>query len=127
MAPIDEAEFEQALARIAEKRERFPEAETHLRRALDLAPLQVGRLIDLAKFLARRSRFQESDAIFEKAARLAPDSPKLLFERAGAYVGAKRNLEEARNLLSRYLKSSLTPDDPPRWEAERLLKKAQKG
>jgi len=30
-------------------------------------------------------------------------------------------VDEAKRLLVRYLKSPLTPDDPPRREAERLL------
>ena len=51
-----------------------------------------------------------------------PENPKLLFERAKAYVDAKRNLSTARELLGRYLDASLTPDDPPRSEAQQLLK-----
>jgi hypothetical protein len=46
----------------------------------------------------------------------------LLFGRAQAYVESKRNLPEARQLLSRYLRTPLTPDDPPRAEAEKLLR-----
>jgi hypothetical protein len=37
---------------------------------------------------------------------------------------AKQNLDEARTLLRQYLNAPLTPDDPPRSEAERLLKQA---
>jgi hypothetical protein len=48
-----------------------------------------------------------------------------MFERASAYVRAKKNLDIAKQLLERYLQSSLTPDDPPRAEAERLLRKAE--
>jgi hypothetical protein len=32
-------------------------------------------------------------------------------------------MEVAQGLLERYLKSQLTPDDPPRYEASRLLEK----
>jgi hypothetical protein len=39
-------------------------------------------------------------------------------------VKEKRNLDEARNLLRQYLHSPLTPEDPPREQAERLLKQA---
>ncbi len=35
-----------------------------------------------------------------------------------------RNLERARGLLQGYLHASLTPDDPPRKEAEKLLRRA---
>ena len=98
-----------------------------VRRAAELAPQQVGRLIDLAKFLARQGRYQESEQSFQRAASIAPDSPKLLFERADIYIKTGRNLEEARSLLQRYLNASLTPDDPPRHEAEKLLRQVSGG
>ena len=64
----------------------------------------------------------ESDAAFEQAAQLAPDKADLKFSRARTYLEAKRNQGLARRLLEEYLKSPLTPDDPPRGEAERLLR-----
>jgi cytochrome c-type biogenesis protein CcmH/NrfG len=84
----------------------------------------VGRVVDLAKFLAKQGRWEESEATFRKARQLAPDSPQVLFEQASAYIRAGRNLEEARQLLKRYLTVPLTPDDPSRREAEQLLKQA---
>ncbi|MGE5568871.1 MAG: tetratricopeptide repeat protein [Rhodospirillales bacterium] len=120
----DPAEYHWAQSRLAEKRKEYHRAEQQLRRAVELAPRQVGRLIDLAKFLAQTGRFEESEEVFLKARRLAPNSPRVLFAQASAYIRAKRNLEVARELLKQYLASPLTPDDPPRWEAERLLKSA---
>ena len=38
-----------AQAKLAEKRKEFPSAEAQLRRAVELAPKQIGRLIDLAQ------------------------------------------------------------------------------
>jgi cytochrome c-type biogenesis protein CcmH/NrfG len=76
----------------------------------------------LAKFLARQGRHEESDAAFQRAAEIAPNSPRILFERASAYVRSKRNLDQARALLKQYLASPLTPDDPPREQAEKLLR-----
>lgn len=124
MAALDPAEGAWAQARLSEKRKQFPAAEQQLRRAAELAPRQVGRVIDLAKFLAKNGRFQESDATFQRAQAMAPDSPKLMFARASAYIANKRNLDTARELLKRYMASPLTPDDPPRAEAERLLRQA---
>ena len=41
---------------------------------------------------------------------------------------AQRNLPEARELLKQYINSAhLKPNDPPRWEAQNLLKKAEGG
>jgi tetratricopeptide (TPR) repeat protein len=124
MRRYDPAEYHWAQSRLAEKRKEYRAAEAQLRRAVELAPSQVGRLIDLAKFLSRTGRFQESDATFARAEQVDPNAPKLLFARASAYISAGRNLETARELLRRYLASPLTPDDPPRWEAEQLLKSA---
>ena len=98
-------------------------ARAHWRRAAELAPTQAGRLADLAKFLARQGRHQESDEAFAQAEKIASSSAPLKFERAKTYIQAGRNQQVARRLLEEYLNSSLTPDDPPRAEAQRLLEK----
>jgi hypothetical protein len=38
-------------------------------------------------------------------------------------INEKRDLDTARKLLEQYLKSPLTPEDPPREHAQALLKK----
>lgn len=119
---LDRVEKHYALARLAEKRKDFPGAELHFRQAVELAPKELGRLLDLAKFLAGRGRSAECDGVLAEAGKLAPDHPKLLFERARIYINEKRRLEEARRLLTLYLKAGLTPGDPPRADAERLLR-----
>jgi tetratricopeptide (TPR) repeat protein len=124
MAAKDPAEGQYSLARIAEKRKDFQKAEQHLRRASEIAPQHVGLVVDLAKFLARHGKVTESEAAFQRAAALAPNSPKLLYGRAQIYIESKRNLPQAKALLERYLQSDLTPDDPSRESAERLLRQA---
>jgi tetratricopeptide (TPR) repeat protein len=121
---LDPVEYHYAQAQLAERRKEFKTAEMHFRRAVDLAPRQVGRIIDLAVFLSRHGRQQESERVFAQAEKVAPNEPRLLFERASNYIRARKNLDEAKALLERYLKSPLTPDDPPRAAAERLLKQA---
>ena len=123
VAANDPAEGHYYQAILAERRKQFDFAENHLRAAMDLAPRQVGRVIDLAKFFGRLGRMSESEALFEEAARIEPENPRILFERASAYIKSHRNLDQARRLLERYLQSPLKPDDPPRQEAEALLKK----
>jgi len=110
-----------ALAELEGRRKHYDAAEEQLRRAVELAPHQAGRLVDLAKFLSDRGRVKESDEKFAEAARLAPNSPELLFARAETYIQQKRNLKDAHELLERYLASPLTPDDPPRQDARTLL------
>ena len=86
IAALNEIEGYWARAKIAEKRKEFPGAEQQLRRAVELAPAQVGRLLDLAKFLAKQGRFQESDQTFQAAEKMAPDSPKVMFAKADTYI-----------------------------------------
>lgn len=121
---VDPAEGANAEARVALKRKEFPAAEEHLRRAIALAPQQVARILDLASFLAKQGRFDESEETYRQAARINPQHPRLLFERAESYIRARRNLAAARELLGQYLRAPLTPDDPPRRAAEKLLKEA---
>ena len=121
IAKLNPAAAFHAQAQLESKRKRFDVAEAELRRALQAEPQNPGRLIDLARFLSDRGRIKESDEKFAEAARVAPNSPELLFARAETYIQQKRNLNDARQLLERYLASPLTPDDPPRDDARTLL------
>lgn len=124
IAKLDPVEVHYALAQIAERKKEYQQAEQQLRRAMELAPHQVGRIVDLAKFLGKRGRLQESEEVFQKAEQVAPNSPRVLFARASVYIENRKNLDTAKALLQKYLKSPLTPDDPTREEALRLLAKA---
>jgi Flp pilus assembly protein TadD len=117
-----ESEFEQA--QIADHRKDYAAAEAHLRRAMELAPYQPGRIVDLARYVAKRGRLAESDQLFEQARKLAPGLPRVAFAEAKVDIDNHRNLEQARGLLDQYLHAALTPDDPPRQEAEKLLRRA---
>jgi tetratricopeptide (TPR) repeat protein len=121
---VDPIEYHYAMAQIADKRKDYKSAESHFRQAFELAPRQVGRIIDLAKYLSTHGKEQESEALFLQAEKIAPNEPRVMFERANYYIRTKQNLPVAKSLLERYLKATLTVDDPPRAEAERLLKQA---
>jgi tetratricopeptide (TPR) repeat protein len=123
----DPAEYHYALAVLAERRRLWDAAESQWRKAAELAPRQAGRLVDLARFLARRNKWPESEKVFARAEQINPSSPALIYSRAEAYVEARRNLETARALLEMYLTLPLTPDDPSRDEARRLLRRATGG
>jgi tetratricopeptide (TPR) repeat protein len=125
IARINPAEGHWALAKLAEKRKEFSSAEDQLRRAIEVAPHQVGRFIDLARLFTKQGRYQEADQSLAKADQIDPNNPRLLFAKADLYIKSKRNLDVARDLLKKYLSSHLTPDDPPRSEAEKLLKQVQ--
>jgi tetratricopeptide (TPR) repeat protein len=118
----DPAEGRFDLARVELKRKRPAEAEGHFRAAVNMAPKAVGHVIAFARFLAQQGRLKESDAILAEGEAAAPENPRLLYGRASIDIETHRNLSEARRLLERYLASNLTPDDPPREAAEKLLR-----
>jgi len=124
MGDLDLSEGFWAQAKIAERRKDYGKAEEQLRRAIQQAPMKVSRVVELAKFLSKRGRIEESEQEFKVAERISPDNPRLLYHRAETYVQGKRNLDTARDLLRRYLSATLSPDDPSRSDAEKLLKQA---
>jgi Flp pilus assembly protein TadD len=119
----DPAEGHYAQGLVADKKKEYGTAEQQFRRAAELAPRQVGRVLVLARYLANHGRVKESDALFEQAARMAPNNAKVMFDRAAAYIKENRDLDLARKLLEQYLQAPLTPEDPPRESAEAMLKK----
>jgi tetratricopeptide (TPR) repeat protein len=123
----DPVEHQYALAQIAIHQKDFEAAESYLRKAVELAPRRVNRIVDLAKFLASRGKLRESDELFEQAASIDPKSKRLLYGRAEAYIKGKRNLDAAKKSLEDYLQSSLTPDDPSREQALKLIQRAAAG
>jgi tetratricopeptide (TPR) repeat protein len=122
IAALEPAEGYFAQARLAQKKKDYSNEETSLRRAVESGPRQVGRIIELAKFLANHGRTLESDAMFNKAEHDFPNSPRLWFAHAKLLIKQKRNLQEAKLLLQKYLQAPITSDDPPREEAKELLK-----
>jgi tetratricopeptide (TPR) repeat protein len=127
ISQLDAAEGNWAQAKLAEKRKEFRSAEELLHRAIDLSPQRLGRFIDLAKFLAKQGRYSEADQTMAKAEKIAPNSPKVVYAKADMYIKTNRNLDVARDLLKQYMTMKLSPDDPSRAEAARLLKQAQQG
>ena len=123
---LDPPEGASARARLAEAEKDYAAAERHFLEAAQRAPKQVGRLLDLAHFFRRRGRPDEGERTFQQAEKMAPDAPIVLYSRAEALIAAKRDLPRAQALLRQYLASqALTPDDPSRKEAQKLLAKAQ--
>ncbi len=123
-ARFDPAQAYFEKAKLAQKHKEFQSAEEHLRQAINVAPHQVGHVIALARFLANQGRNKESDALFLDAQTKHPNAPQVLFAWASVLVKQKRNLPAAKSMLEKYMQASLTPDDPPKQEARRLLKEA---
>ena len=120
---LSAAESHYVHARLAEKHKDTREAEIEYRKAMEAAPHDVGRVIDLGAFLSNQGRYRESDEVFELASQVEPASPKVMFAHASAYIQSNRNLPEAKILLQRYAALPHTPDDPPQSEVARLAAK----
>lgn len=120
-----EAYFERA--KLAQKRREYNAAERQLQAAVAATPGKIGALLTYAKFLAFQGRTRESDAVLARAEALQPENPRLWYTRADILVQQQRDLDHAKSLLQRYLRASLTVDDPPRQDAEQLLKRASGG
>lgn len=125
IAKVSAPDGDMAQARIAERSKQYSTAEEHLRRAIDAAPQKVGRILELAHFLAKQGRIQEADQSLALADKIAPDSPRVMYAKADVYIRGGRNLDVARDLLKRYISCSLTPEDPPRSDAEKLLRQTR--
>jgi tetratricopeptide (TPR) repeat protein len=119
---VDAAEAYFQQAKLAQKRKEYESAEFHLRQAVQFGPRELGHLLSLARFLAMQGRVHESDAVFQQAEQIAPNAPQLWFAKADVLIKGNRDLPEARTLLQKYMKASITVDDPPKTEAGRLLK-----
>jgi cytochrome c-type biogenesis protein CcmH/NrfG len=119
----DPAEGHYAEGLVADKKKEYATAEEQFRRAAELAPRQVGHILVLARYLANHDHVKESDALFDQAARMAPNNPRVMFDRAAAYIHENRETDTARKLLEQFLQAPLTPEDPPRGRAEAMLKK----
>lgn len=122
LAVVDPPEGHSAEARLAQKRKEFRAAEAQLRQAMAADPHSVGHRIALAKFLAHQGRTRESDDVFVTALKDLPDAPRVWFARADLLIQQKRDLEQAKELLEKFMHAPLTVDDPPKDEALRLLK-----
>jgi tetratricopeptide (TPR) repeat protein len=125
MSAIDPAEGYWAKYKLAEKRKEFRSAEDSLKRAIDVSPQAVGRFLDLAKFLAKQGRFQEADQNLAKAEKIGPNEPKLIYTKADLLIQQKRDLGVAKDLLKRYMTLKLSPDDPSKSDAQKLLRQAE--
>jgi len=124
LAVIDPSEAYFARAKLAQKKNEYQSAEAHMRQAIAVAPHEVGHLIALARLLANQGKERESDAVFLEAQKVNPNAPQVWFARADVLIKQKRNLNEAKLLLEKYMSASITVDDPPKQQARRLLKQA---
>ena len=123
LAGLSAAEGHSAQASLLLKSKDYNAVERELRQALELEPDKLSRLLDLASFLGDRQRYTEAEVLLDRAAKLSPEAPEVLYARARLLVVSKKDAAQARRLIEQYLRSPRGPDDPPPSEAESLLKK----
>jgi Flp pilus assembly protein TadD len=116
------AEYHHELSQLADRKKQYSDALSHLRKAMEMAPHELGRVLDVARYLAKLGRMDESDTYFAQAGKRWPDSPALAFAQAKTYVDYHREPDRSRQLLEQYLKAKITPEDPPKQAAEKLLR-----
>jgi tetratricopeptide (TPR) repeat protein len=125
MSRIDPSEGYWANSKLAEKRKEYHSAEEQLRRAIDASPQRIGHFLDLARFLAKQGRYQEANQNLAKAEKIGPDNPKVIYAKADLLIKEGKNPEVAKALLQRYMSMPLSPDDPSRADARKLLKQVE--
>lgn len=96
-----------ALARLAEQRGRFDEAEQHYRRALEIAPADLDALLGLARLKDRLNEPDTAAQLYRKALAAHPREPAvyndyaLYLARRGELYQASQMMEEAIRLQPR--------------------------
>jgi Tfp pilus assembly protein PilF len=116
-------EYQHEMALLADHKKQFPEALAHLKKAWELAPNDLGRALDVARYQAKLGQVDESEATFVQAEARWPGDRRLAFDHGKFYVEHHREPQRARRLLEGYLHAELRPDDPPKREAEALLRR----
>ena len=99
------AEYEFEEAQLAEKRNDLSAAEAHLRRAVELAPTQPGRVVDLARFVAKHGRLEEATAVLSMRTSWRPTSRALPLRKQKP-ISRIIAMPKKRALLQRYLKDN---------------------
>ena len=89
--------------------------EEQLRRAIELTPHQVGRLVDLARLLARQGRMEESDQSFARAEAIAAERNLVALQARPQLLVAALYLPGG-DLYADYVRpgSPAPPSPPPR-------------
>lgn len=124
IAAVDPAEAFFERAKLEQKKKQFDRADLHLKEAIAATPKKAEALLVYAKFLAHQGRTKESDVVLAEAQSIDPNSPNVWYTKADLLIEQGRDLAQAKDLLEKYLHATITVDNPPKQEAERLLRQA---
>jgi len=108
-------------ARIAEKDQRFDEAEVEYRNAIQASGNQGSFWLNLASYYKRQHRLNEMESAITSAIAADKKRPNVLFDAAQILFGAGRNFVGAASFVRRYLATGPTVEEAPTFQAHYLL------
>lgn len=108
-------------ARIAEKEQRFDQAEQEYRNAIQASGNQGSFWLNLASFYKRQHRLNEMESAITSAIAADKKRPNVLFDAAQILFGAGRNFVGAASFVRRYLAGGPTVEEAPTFQAHYLL------
>jgi tetratricopeptide (TPR) repeat protein len=108
-------------ARIAEKEQRFDDAEQEYRNAIQASGNQGSYWLNLASYYKRQHRLNEMESAITSAIAADKKRPSVLFDAAQILFGAGRNFVGAASFVRRYLAGGTTVEEAPTFQAHYLL------
>jgi len=108
-------------ARIAEKEQRFDEAEQEYRNAIEASGNQGSFWLNLASYYRRQHRLNEMESAITSAIAADKKRPSVLFDAAQILFGAGRNFIGAASFVRRYLATGPMVEEAPTFQAHYLL------
>jgi cytochrome c-type biogenesis protein CcmH/NrfG len=118
---LEPAQADLLRARIAEKNKDFATAEGEMKRAVQESQDAPGPWMSLANLYRRTGRFDQMERAIARATAPSLNRPDLLTQAAELFIQCNRNLNDAENLLQRYLSSPNPSEDAPVFKAHYLL------
>jgi tetratricopeptide (TPR) repeat protein len=108
-------------ARIAEKDQRFDDAEQEYRNAIQASGNQGTFWLNLASYYKRQRRLNDMESAITSAIEADKKRPNVLFDAAQILYGAGRNFVGAASFVRRYLATGSTVEEAPAFQAHYLL------
>ena len=121
VAQYDQATSHWILAMVAEKEKRYPDAESELQKAIQVAKDPSRYWMSLASFYRRRSRLDEMQKTIAQAIAQPNKSAEVYYNAASEVFQSGKDLPSAVQYLKNYLDSGAMVEDAPAFRAHYLL------
>ena len=121
VAQYDQATSRWILAMVAEKEKRYPDAESELQKAIQVAKDPSRYWMSLASFYRRRSRLDDMQKAIAQAMAQPNKSAEVYYNAASEVFQSGKDLPAAVQYLKKYLDSGAMVEDAPAFRAHYLL------